>query len=133
MLTLLLQAHSIWRWVVLILIIFVTVKALVGWLRKQEWTELDANLVRYTRFIVYFQVVLGILLFISLQKWLDMRFFGEHVIVALLAVGGIEFGAARAKKVSGSANKFKFEFIGFVIALVLILVAIGGSTQWTFM
>ena len=61
-----------------------------------------------------------------------MRFIGEHVIIALLAVGGIEFGAARSKKAEGASNKFKFAFIGFAIALVLILVAIGGATQWAF-
>ena len=122
-----LQIHSIWRWIVLLFIIIVAIKMLAGWLGKQKWTGLDANLLRYTRYGVYLQVLLGLTLFILLQKWTNMRFVSEHVVVALLAVGGVEFGSARAKKVAGAANKFKFAFIGFIIALLLIFTAIGGT------
>jgi uncharacterized membrane protein YhaH (DUF805 family) len=128
----LLQAHSGWRWVVLLLIVIVTVKALMGWQGKQKWTRLDSNLLLYSRIAVYIQVVLGVILYILLQRWTNMRFTGEHVLTAILAVGGLEFGAARARKARGDANKFRFAFIGFVIALILVLIAIGGATAWTF-
>jgi hypothetical protein len=124
----LLQAHSGWRWIVLILIIITAVKMLFGWLTKQNWTRLDSNLLLYSRIAAYIQVVLGVVLYILLQRWTNMRFTGEHVIVALLAVGGIDFGAGRAKKASSAINMFKFAFIGFAIALVLILVAINAAT-----
>ena len=124
----LLQAHSGWRWIVLILIIITAVKMLFGWLTKQDWTRLDSNLLLYSRIAVNIQVVLGVVLYILLQRWTNMRFTGEHVIVALLAVGGIEFGAGRAKKASSAINMFKFAFIGFAIALVLILVAVNAAT-----
>ena len=124
----LLQAHSGWRWIVLVLIIITAVKMLFGWLTKQDWTRLDSNLLLYSRIAVNIQVVLGVVLYILLQRWTNMRFTGEHVIVALLAVGGIEFGAGRAKKASSAINMFKFAFIGFAIALVLILVAINAAT-----
>jgi hypothetical protein len=127
---LLLQAHSVWRWVVLIVIIFVVVRALIGWLAKQKWTSFETSLMRYSRFIMYVQVVLGILLFIVLQRWaLGFGFVGSHVIPALLAVGGVEFGAARARKSRGS-KKFMFAFIGFAIALLMIygsLAAVGAA------
>ena len=128
MINFLLQAHSGWRWIVLILIIITAVKMLFGWLTKQDWTRLDSNLLLYSRIAVYIQVVLGVVLYILLQQWTNMRFTGEHVIVALLAVGGLEFGAGRAKKASRATNMFKFAFIGFAIALVLILVAINAAT-----
>jgi hypothetical protein len=122
----LLMAHSGWRWIVLALIVIITIKMLYGWLTKQAWSRLDTNLLFYSRLALYIQVVLGVILYILLQKWTDIRFTGEHVIAALLAVGGVEFGAGRAKKMSG-INMFRFAFIGFVIALVLIFVAIGGT------
>ena len=124
----LLQAHFGWLWIVLILIIITAVKMLFGWLTKQDWTRLDSNLLLYSRIAIYIQVVLGVILYILLQQWTNMRFTGEHVIVALLAVGGLEFGAGRAKKTSRAVNMFKFAFIGFAIALVLILVAINAAT-----
>lgn len=124
-----LQAHSGWRWIVLLLIVIVIVKALIGWLGKQKWTDLDTTLLRFSRYAIYIQIVLGILLYIVLQKWgAGFGFIGSHIIPGLLAVGGVEFGAARAKK-SGGSQKFMFAFIGFVIALVLVygaLVTVGG-------
>jgi hypothetical protein len=59
-----------------------------------------------------------------------MRFTAEHVIIALLAVGGVEFGAARAKKASEDAAMFKFTAIGFAIALILVFVAIAGAAAF---
>jgi hypothetical protein len=124
----LLMAHSGWRWIVLLLIIITLIKALVGWLGKQRWREdVDTRLLLFSRVAVYIQVVLGVILYILVQGWLNMRFTGEHVIVALLAVGGVEFAAGRAKKARNDAAMFKFTVIGFVIALVLILAAIAGA------
>ena len=131
--TYILMAHSIWRWVVLVMMIFVAFKMIAGWLGNQSWTNLDDRLLKSTRYILYVQIVLGVILLILLGRFTDMRLIGEHVIIALLGVGGVEFGAARAKKAEGAKNKFKFASIGFIIALILILVAIGGSTQWTFL
>ena len=125
----LLQAHSGWRWLVLILIVITALKMLIGWLSKQKWTSLDSNLLFYSRIALYVQVVLGAILYILLQQWTNMRFTGEHVIVALLAVGAVEFGAGRAKRLSRTNDMFKFAFIGFVIGLVLIFVAISAATR----
>ncbi len=128
----LIQAHSGWRWVALALIVITVVKALLGLLSRQRWSDLDARLLLFSRIGVYIQVVLGIILYVMLQKWADMRFTGEHVIVALLAVGGLEFGAGRAKKAGQDTEKFRFTVIGFGIALLLVLAAIGAATAWKF-
>lgn len=128
----LLQAHSGWRWIVLLLVVITVVKMLMGWLGGQKWTGLDARLLRFSRIAVYIQVALGVILYILIQGWSNMQLTGEHVVMALLAMGGLEFGAARAKRARGDTNKFKFAFIGFVIAVVLVLVAIGGVTEWRF-
>ncbi|GAB4449544.1 MAG: cytochrome B [Anaerolineae bacterium] len=124
-----LMTHSGWRYIVVILLIFTLVKMLVGWLGKQQWSSFDSRLLLALRTAVYFQVILGALLYILEQYWTEMRFTGEHVIVALLAVGGVEFAAARARKAPDDAGKFKFATIGLAIAFVLIyvaLMAIGG-------
>jgi hypothetical protein len=124
-----LQAHSGWRWIVLALIIITTVKALIGWLGKQKWQTLDTNLLLYSRVAMYIQVVLGLVLYVLRQEWAaGMAFLGGHVIPAVLAVGGVEFGAARARKSTGQ-KKFMFAFIGFIVALILLygaLATVGG-------
>ncbi len=132
MIEFLIQAHSGWRWIVLALIIVSVVKMLLGLLGQQRWTDLDTRLLFFARIAVYIQMALGVILYIMVQKWTDMKFTGEHVIMALLAVGGIEFGAGRAKKALQDSAKFRFGLIGFGIALLLVLVAIGGATAWKF-
>lgn len=122
------QAHAGWRWVVLALILVTMVKALIGWQAKQKWTGIDTKLMLAARMAAYIQVVLGLVLYIIIQGWANMRFTGEHVLMALLAVGGLEFGAGRAKKSQG-VKMFRFAFIGFLIALILLyiaLLAVGG-------
>jgi hypothetical protein len=124
----LLQAHSGWRWIVLILIVVTAVKALIGWLGNHNWGTVDTRLLLFTRIALYIQVVLGVLLYIMLQQWNNMRLTGEHVVIALLAVGAVEFGAARAKKSTGS-RMYMFAFIGTAVALILVyvaLLAVGG-------
>jgi len=124
-----LQAHSGWRWIVLALIIITAVKALIGWLGQQKWQTLDTNLLFYSRIAMYIQVLLGIVLYVLRQEWAaGMAILGGHVIPAILAVGGVEFGAARARKSTGQ-KKFMFAFIGFIIALILLygaLATVGG-------
>ncbi|MFN8454425.1 MAG: hypothetical protein U0401_07095 [Anaerolineae bacterium] len=128
----LIEAHSGWRWVVLALVVVTVIKALLGLLGQQRWSDLDNRLLLFSRITIYIQVVLGVILYIAIQKWSDMQFTGEHVIIALLAVGGLEFGAGRAKKARKDSEKFRFAVIGFGIALLLILVAIGAATAWRF-
>ncbi len=119
-----LQAHSGWRWIILLLVVITVVKMLVGWLGNQKWSNLDAKLLLASRIGVYIQITLGLLLYFFSPKFGDMRFTAEHVFMILLAVGGIEFGAARTRKAEGDKNKFRFAFIGFAIAFVLIYVAL---------
>lgn len=126
---LLLQAHSGWRFIVVLLVLITAIKMLVGWLGKQNWRSIDANLLLASRGAIYVQVLLGIILYILLQKWTNMRFTAEHTIILLLAVGGIEFAVGRAKKSAGSTDKFRMAFIGLAVSFVLIYVglqAVGG-------
>lgn len=124
-----LMTHSGWRYVVVILLILTLIKMLAGWLGKQKWSSLDSRLLLALRGAVYVQVILGLLLYILEQYWTEMRFTGEHVILMLLAVGGVEFAAARAKKAPDDTGKFKFASIGLAITFVLVyvgLMTIGG-------
>lgn len=127
--SILLQAHSGWRFIVILLVVITAIKMLIGWLGKQNWRSIDANLLLASRVVIYIQVLLGVILYIFLQKWTNMSFTGEHVIIMLLAVGGVEFASSRARKSAGSAGKFRMAFIGLAVSFVLIYVAtqaVGG-------
>ncbi|MEM7345709.1 MAG: hypothetical protein AAF485_15810 [Chloroflexota bacterium] len=124
-----LEAHSGWSGIVLLLILITGIKALVGWLGNQKWKKIDSQLMLFSQISVRVQFVLGLILFILLQKWNGgMAFIGSHVIPGILAVGAVEFGAARAKKSKGK-QKFMFAFIGMILALILVygaLATVGG-------
>lgn len=120
-----LMAHSGWRWIVLVLLVVTLIKMLVGWLGKRQWSyTTDSGLLVATRVALYIQVVLGIVLWILLQYWTNMRFTAEHAIIAFISVGGVEFGSARAKKAESSEQKYKMASIGLIITVVLLWVAL---------
>ena len=128
----LLQAHSGWRWIALLVIIVTTLKVLIGWVAGQKWQKIDANLVRLANIVLSIQVVLGIILYILFlfQGRSNVgAFTGGHVLPALLSLGGVGFALARARKAPGSKQKFMFASIGMIITIVLIygaLVTVGG-------
>ena len=120
-----LMAHSGWRWIVLLLMIVTLLDMLFGWFSKRHWNyTVDSGLLIATRISLYIQVALGIVLWILMGYWSNMRFTAEHAVVLLLAVGAVEFGAARAKKLEDSTSKYKFGAIGLIIALVLVIVGL---------
>lgn len=128
----LLQAHSGWRWIVLVVIVIVTLKVVVGWLASQNWSNLDTLLVRIANYTLAIQILLGIVLyimFLSQGRPNVGSFTGSHVIPALLALGSAGFALARSRKAQGSRKKFMFASIGMLITIVLIygaLATVGG-------
>jgi len=125
MTTFVLMAHSGWRWIVLILIVVTLLDMLFGWFSKRNWNyTVDSGLLIATRISLYIQVALGVVLWILMGYWSNMRFTAEHAIVLLLAVGAVEFGAGRAKRLDDSTSKYKFGAIGLIIAVVLVLVGL---------
>ncbi len=127
-----LQAHSGWRWLVLLIVVIAIIKFVIGWLAAQKWTNLDTNLMRITNWVVTIQVVLGILLYILILfqgRPNIVSFTLSHALPALLALGGVGFALARSRKASGDRQKFMFASIGLIAAMVLIygaLVTVGG-------
>jgi len=129
MYTFLFMAHSGWRWIVLILLVITAIKVLVGWLGKQNWSNLDMSLVRFTHLAVAIQVLLGIILYISAlfgdrADLASGRFIGEHIIPALLTYGAVLFAMIRSRRLTDSNQKFQAASIGLVAAIILVSVAL---------
>jgi hypothetical protein len=130
----LLMAHSGWRWIVLALLVITTIKVLIGWLGKQDWTNLDTSLVRFTHLAVAIQVLLGVILYVMFlfqgEGGRSIReFTGGHVVPALLTYGAVLFAMIRSRRSTGSNNKFKFASIGLIVAIILVygaLATVGG-------
>lgn len=134
--TILINAHSILRWAVLLFGLYAITKSARGLLKKQEFTA-NHNMAA-TLFIasVHMQALLGLLLYAS--KWMSQlgnmgevmansiqRFWTiEHFIGMILAVVLIQVGRTKSKKANDAAKKHKISLIFFSLGLLIILALI---------
>jgi membrane protein DedA with SNARE-associated domain len=138
MYTFLLIFHSLFRWAVLISLIWAIVKAFSGYSGKKSYTKADNALRHWTATIAHVQLLLGITLFtqsptakMSAKVFTDNGhirepfFFGViHLSMMILAVIIVTIGSAIAKRKEPDSEKFKTMLIWFGIALIIILIAI---------
>ncbi|MEM7032445.1 MAG: hypothetical protein AAF629_23030 [Chloroflexota bacterium] len=140
---LLLSLHSIWRWVVLIAVAVAIVKAMMGWMGKQAWTDLDARISRFYPTTFAIQFVLGLIIYVGALagsytpiRYLPpsnvlLRLSTEHVLLMFIALGIAGMTTARMKKADSDVGKHKTIAIGFIISLILVIVAI-PMASWGF-
>ncbi len=130
----LIRSHSGLRWVVLLLLIAATFKALMKWRSNAPFTEGDRKLNLFTMISAHVQLLLGLVLFFMSPKvklsGLDMkvpmdRFFTmEHSVMMILAIILITLGYSKSKKAVEENKKFKTAFTYFLIALLVLLAGI---------
>jgi heme/copper-type cytochrome/quinol oxidase subunit 4 len=121
---LLYAAHSHWRWIVLGLVLITSLKLLASRFAGRGGGDVDAKLVLVSRIAMHVQVAMGLVLYLVLGWWSDMRFTGEHVLIALAAVGAIEVAAARSKRSPDPQAGVASASTGFLIGLGLVAVVI---------
>ena len=147
----LLNAHSILRWAVLIFGLYAITKSARGLLKNQDYTP-QHNMAA-TLFVasVHLQILIGLLLFMAngfagnLSKMGEimgdalLRFFTvEHTLGMIVAAVIIQIGRTKSKKTTETAKKHKTSLIFFSIGLLIILAMIpwpfremiGTGRQW---
>ncbi len=135
----LLHTHNLFRWLVLIVLVFAIGFAFVGWFRKRSWTKRD-NL--WGLLLVIFmdiQFFIGIVLYIfvspitksafndfgAAMKNTDLRFYAvEHILMMVIALIIIHVGRAKSKWSSVPWKKHRYAFIYYTIGFILIMAAI---------
>lgn len=119
----LLEIHSILRWVIVIVGLIAILKFLIGWVRKSEFDRMDRGLSSGFSGLIDFQVMLGLLYF------LITGFSGagfpmyriEHTVTMLLAA----FVAhAPAMLKNRPWNKFAVRLFAVLGALLLIYIGV---------
>ncbi len=135
--SLMIYAHSILRWAVLLFGLYAITKSARGVLYKQDYTP-NHNMAA-TLFIasVHLQVVLGLFLYVA-RGWASnlakmgevmgnttQRFWTvEHFVGMLLAAVLIQIGRTKSKKATEAPKKHKLALIFFSIGMLLILAQI---------
>jgi hypothetical protein len=139
---LLLAAHSLVRWLVLISLLVAIFRAYKGWLGNRKFSRSDNIIGNATVTIAHVQFILGIVLycispvvryflgyFKTAVHQREIRFFGmEHIAMMVIAIVLITIGSMKAKRQPTDKQRFKTMAIWFTIALIIIL----ASIPWQF-
>jgi len=133
LINILFQAHSGWRYIVILVAVLAIVKLLIGWLSNGKWSSLDQRLGIALPIVLDIQLLQGLVLYLMAPSaW----FLGQNVGVAehfgtmVLAIIAAHIAWARVKKNESSAAKFQIGTIGFAIAGLLMAVGVARITGW---
>ena len=138
MYNILLTTHSLFRWLVLVSLLYAIYRNYKGWFYKRPFTKFDNSVRHVTATMAHIQLTLGFGLYLispvinyflnnynSAVKIRDIRFFGmEHSLMMIVAVVIITIGSAKAQRKSTEQEKFKTIAIWFSIGLFIILTSI---------
>jgi hypothetical protein len=121
------EAHSGWRWVVILVGVIVILKMLIGWLTQGQWSSLDRRLGLALTAVLDIQFLLGLILWIMLQGWTGadgaLRSW-EHPITMLLATSIAHAGWARARRATADVDKYRTATLAFLLSGILVAVGI---------
>jgi hypothetical protein len=137
----LITAHNLLRWLVLAAAAWALFSAYRGWLGKRTYTPSDRQPGLIFSILYDLQVTLGILLaitsplvqvaFADLGKAMGvdtLRFIvAEHIPFMLIAAAIIHVASSRAKKAGDDQMRFRWEALGFTLAVLITIVAIPWS------
>jgi hypothetical protein len=134
----LLFLHSITRWLVVAGLLYAVCRAYKGYISRAAFSKTDDTVRHLTATIAHVQLIIGILVYTQspLVKyfWSDFKeasqnmevlFFGLlHLVLMLVAITVITIGSALAKRKATDKEKFKTMLTWFLVAFVIILLAI---------
>ena len=139
---LLLAIHSLFRWLVLISLLYAIYRAWRGWLGKKDFTPHDNAVRHWTATMAHVQLIIGLCLYFAspittyfLHHYSEavhdreLRFFGmEHITMMLTGIIIITMGSVLAKRKPTDVQKFKTMAVWYTLALLIIL----SSIPWSF-
>ena len=139
-----LQMHSGWAYVVLIITLIAVINALIGISSKNPFTVKDKRISLFALISVHLQLVIGLILYFTspngMQKISAVGMSGmsandrllalEHPLLNLIAIILITVGWSRHKK-ANDESKFKSIAIFYGLGLLLFLIRIPWSNWFS--
>jgi hypothetical protein len=125
----LLPLHSALRWIVILMMLLSLYIAYQGLMRRLSFTPAANKIRHWTATIVHIQFTLGMFLYLQspIVKYVNTQqtFFRYiHIVLMLLATVLVTIGSAKAKRMETAPSKYRTMLIWFLMALIVILVAI---------
>ena len=129
--------HSIFRWLVLVSLIYAIGRSIHGLMSKRTYTKADGHARMLTNTISHIQLLIGFTLYFVISPITqffikngsggnhEIWFFGiYHIGMMLSSIVVMTIGGSIARRASTNHAKFKTIAIYFSVSLVLILLAI---------
>ena len=130
----LLHTHTFLRYLILIGLLVVIIKAIIGLSNKQPYTNLDNKLSLFLFIFTHTQLLVGLILYFvspfvkfgsdTMSDKTTRYWTVEHIVGMLAAVVLITLARSTAKRMPDDASKHKRMFIFNFVALVVILTMI---------
>jgi cytochrome b561 len=128
------EAHSGFRYIVIVLVLLAIVRAFMGWLGKRLYGEGNRKLNLFAMISVHTQFLLGIILFFispmvqfskeTMKNPIARYWTVEHWVMMIIAIALITIGHSKSKKTALPEDKHKAVAVFYLIGLILISVAI---------
>jgi hypothetical protein len=130
--------HSLTRWFVVISLIYAIYMAYKGLRGQKTFSKSDNSIRHWTATIAHVQLIIGILVYTqspgikyfwkhtkeALHNW-DVTFYSlVHALLMLSAIVVLTIGSAKAKRMGSDRDKFRVMFNWFLLAFILIFIAI---------
>jgi len=132
------SAHSIFAYIVLVVLFLATVNAIMGVVSKKIFTDKDLRISLFALILSHMQLLIGLILYFVSQKGFTMlgemkdpaiRLTSlEHPLINIIALILITIGWSKHKKEESNNGKFKKIALFYSIGLLLILSRIPWSS-----
>lgn len=127
----LVTVHSLWRWIVLLLVLLATVVSLWKWYQRDAWENPDRRLPLFATIAIDIEVLIGIVLWIGQGRWSGDPFFTSilHPIIMLAALAVAHAAMSRSRAQRGP-DRHRIVGLGLLLALILMVLGI-PQYAWT--
>lgn len=121
----LVMIHSLWRWVVLLLVLLAAGVSLWKWYQRASWENPDRRLPLFATIAVDIEVLIGIVLWVGEGRWSGDPFFTSilHPIIMLVALGVAHMSMSRSRAQRG-ADRHKIVGLGLLLTLIIIVAGV---------
>ena len=128
------ELHSGFRYIVIVLIIIAIIQSFIGWFGRKPYSSLNQKINLFTLISVHTQLLIGIVLFFlsplvqfnsqTMKNDTTRYFTVEHWVMMLIAIILITVGYSRSKKIVLPETKHKTIAIFYLLAFLVVLVAL---------
>ncbi len=131
------HSHSGLMWLIISMLLLSVILSLITYIKKDDKKSVCyVRLFKFTKWFIYIQVVLGVILLFTSQlvsysngfiKSDGFRFYGlEHPLMMLIAVGLVAIGLYKSERKTKANQKNKSILIYYTAALIIIV----GMIPW---